>query len=207
MPEDIFQTLNTYTGVSRETFEKLSTYHDLLLRWQAKINLVGPDTLNDAWHRHFLDSLQLLNHLPNNFGKIIDIGSGAGYPGMALAVAGIVDIHLIESDAKKIAFLKEVARVTDTKVFIHHSRIEDVSIPNVSIILSRACSNLDNLLSFSLPFVSHETISLLHKGKNYSTDVEDANEHWLFEHTVIPSITDTQGVILKITNIRRKMGV
>lgn len=208
MRKDPFEFLNQYVKVSRETFERLNTYHDLLLKWQPKINLVGPDTIQDFWNRHFLDSLQLLHHIPDQNNRIVDLGSGAGFPGMALAIAGCSDVHLIESDTRKATFLREVSRVTHTTISIHASRIESAKIDNISIITSRACSNLDTLLRFSSRLVSHETFCLFHKGKNYSMELDDANKHWHFNCTIIPSIvssiTDSQGVILKIEHLRER---
>ena len=232
MREDAFRLLNHYINVSPEAFEKLSRYHDLLVKWQQKINLVGPDTIADAWRRHFLDSLQLQKmvlHHPRRHEmstgdpeeskmdsrlslrspeyeeyNILDLGSGAGFPGMALAICGAATMHLVESDAKKITFLEEVARITETKVFIHHCRIEDQPVEKPQIIVSRACSNLDRLLHYVSPYVSHETICLFHKGKNYSKEIVDAKEQWVFDETVIPSVTDAQAVILKLAHVRKR---
>ncbi len=203
MHEDAFQLLNRHVNVSRGTFDRLIAYYDLLVKWQAKVNLVGPDTIGDAWSRHFLDSLQLLPLLPSLDITLMDIGSGAGFPGMVLAVCGVRDVHLVESDQKKIIFLREVSRVTDTKVTLHAKRVEHVKHEKVDVITSRACSDLDTLLTYSSPNVSHETICLFPKGRNYTTEVNDALKHWQFEHIVVPSVTDTQGVVLKIKDLRR----
>jgi 16S rRNA (guanine527-N7)-methyltransferase len=208
-----FDLLNKHLSVSRETFDRLKAYHDLLLKWQTRVNLISADTISEMWKRHFLDSLQLLKHIENTDKKIIDLGSGAGFPGMAIAIAGASNVHLIESDGKKIQFLKEVARITKTDVAIHHARIEDKATPAGDIIISRACSPLDKLLSHSLHYVSHETICLFHKGKNYSKELEEAKAHWNFQYIVLPSVTDTpdavnqQGVILKLTNVSKQTGV
>lgn len=202
---NVFEFLNRHQNVSRETFLRLEAYHSLLLKWQPKINLVGPDTINDAWDRHFLDSLQLIKFIGNNVDKtIIDLGSGAGFPGMVLAAAGYRNIHLIESDTRKVAFLREVARATESKVEIHHARIEDVSIEKVDIIVSRACSSLDKLLSYSIQNVSRETFCLFHKGKNYTKEIEDAKLHWQFDHSATPSIVGVDGVILQLSNLRKQ---
>ena len=203
MHEDAFTLLNRYVSVSRETFDRLVLYHDLLLKWQVRVNLVGPDSIREAWSRHFLDSLQLLAFLPSLDVRLMDIGSGAGFPGMALAIAGVSDVHLVESDQKKIIFLKEVSRITDTKITCHPKRVEQVSLNAVDVITSRACSDLDTLLGYSSSNVSHETICLFPKGKNYITEVENAFKHWSFQYIVGQSITDTQGVVLKITDLRR----
>ena len=204
MRDDAFRLLNQHVKVSQETFEKLSRYHDLLVKWQTKINLVGSDTITDAWTRHFLDSLQLKNYIDDMNKPALDIGSGAGFPGMVLAICGASDMHLVESDARKTTFLEEVARVTGTKVFIYHCRIEDRPIEKAEIIVSRACSSLDQLLEYVSPYVSHETICLFPKGKNYLKEMLDAKEQWVFDETVIPSITDTQGVILKLAHVRKR---
>ena len=204
MPDHFFSWLNEYVDVSRETYDRLSLYHNLLVKWQAKVNLVGPDTISDAWRRHFLDSLQISKFIENKNAKIVDIGTGAGFPGMGLSIFGYQNIHLIESDAKKITFLKEVARITKSNATIHHSRIEQSTIDDVDVVVSRACAPLPKLYSYASRFVSHETICLFHKGKNYSKDSEDAQSDWQFDMTVSPSVTDTEGVILKIQNLRKR---
>jgi len=202
--EDVFKLLNQYVDVSRETSEKLSIYHDLLVKWQKRVNLVGSNTIADAWSRHFLDSIQLFPQLPSCDVSVLDIGTGAGFPGMVLAILGVKNMHLAESDQKKILFLKEVSRETNTPVTFHAMRVEHVKHAIFDVITSRACSDLDTLLSYSAPFVSHETICLFPKGKNYATELEDAFLHWNFQHIVGNSVTDTLGVVLKITDLRRK---
>src|SRR5918912_3476535 len=98
--------------VSRETLDRLAAYLDLLRRWQRTINLVGAATLDDPWRRHLLDSAQLLRFLPEGVRRLVDLGSGAGLPGLALAILGVPEVHLIESDRRKAAFLREAARAT-----------------------------------------------------------------------------------------------
>lgn len=202
-PDHIFELFNRHVRVSHGAFEKFSLYHDLLTAWQKKINLVGPDTVKDIWHRHFLDSLQLLNNIPDMSATIADIGSGAGFPGMVLAIAGAENMHLIERDAKKIAFLREVSRITETKVTIHHNALEDLSLLYPDIIIARACAPLGTLLDIISSQVSHGTICLFSKGKNWSKEVEDAIKSWSFDKAVISSITDDDGVILKLTHIMK----
>ena len=111
-------------GVSRETLERLSIHLELLRRWQPAINLVGAATLADPWRRHFLDSAQLAAHVPSAARSCIDVGSGAGFPGMVLALLGVSGVHLIESDRRKAQFLREVARATGAAVAVHAERIE-----------------------------------------------------------------------------------
>ena len=204
MTSDEYNFVKNTFGVSRETFERLKIYQELLLKWQAKINLIGPDTVSDSWNRHFVDSLQILPYIDDKNAVAVDMGTGAGFPGMVMAIAGMANVHLIESDTKKIIFLKEVARLTHTDVSIHHMRIEEATIDNVKLIFSRACSSLSQLLSYSQNYVSRETKCLFHKGKNYSKELLDSQSDWLFDYSVYPSITDAQGSILQVTNLRMR---
>ena len=204
MREDVFALLNRHVNVSRETCDKLVAYHDLLLKWQARVNLVSPNSIAEVWTRHFLDSVQLLNHLPSLDIKLLDIGSGAGFPGMVLAVCGVREVHLAESDQKKITFLKEVARVTETNIICHASRVEAITPSMYNVITSRACSALTTLCEYSVPNVSHETLCLFPKGRNYSKEVEDAKLHWSFQLEVAASVSDPEGVLLTLSQLTRR---
>src|SRR5581483_814556 len=104
----------------------------------------------------------------------IDMGTGAGFPGMALAIAGAGRMHLIESDAKKVTFLREVARITETLVIIHHQRIEEAKIDHVKHIFSRACAPLPELFSYASRYISEDAICYFHKGKNYAKELLDS---------------------------------
>ena len=202
--EEWFDIINQHIHVSRETFSKLVLYHDLLYRWQSSINLISPSTLSDSWNRHFLDSLQLLKYVSRETFRLLDLGSGAGFPGMVLAIAGKCEAHLVESDSKKYVFLKEVARVTNTSITIHQKRIEETLLANTDIITARGCSDLATLLQFSLPNVSRETFCLFPKGENYSTEIAEAEKTWRFTCEVYPSITHPKAGILKISNLQRR---
>lgn len=204
MTPDEFDFIHKHFNVSRETYERLKIYQELLVKWQAKINLVGPDTIHDVWQRHFIDSLQLLPLIQDKSFRAVDMGSGAGFPGMVMAIAGMSDLHLIESDTKKTIFLKEVARVTATHIHIHNKRIEGVDINNVQLVFSRACASLSQLFSYSQKYVSRETICIFHKGKNYQKELLDSGDEWLFDYSVHPSITDVQGGILQVKNLRMR---
>lgn len=203
MLESPFELLNKYIPVSYETFERLKLYNDLLLKWQDKINLVGKDTLNDVWRRHFLDSLQLINFISDKQKTIVDLGSGAGFPGMVLAICGYENVHLIESDSRKVAFLREVARITDTKISIHNCRIENNPIIKIDIFVSRALAPLEKLFKLIEKSVSHGTICFFHKGKNYSIENESALLNYQYDITVTQSVADLHGVVLRISNIRK----
>lgn len=205
MPDQTgYSLLNEKLGVSRETFSRLNTYYDLLVKWQERVNLISPDTIHDIWRRHFLDSLQILPYLPETHFPIIDIGSGAGFPGMAVAIASQKTVHLIESDMKKSIFLREVARLTESPAIVHNCRAESQPIEEAGIILSRACSSLSDLLDIVENFVSRETICLFHKGKNYAMEIEEAKKKWRFDCQVFPSRTEPQSAIVQLSKIAKQ---
>ncbi len=200
---DPFDLLNQHCHVSRETFDRLSIYSNELIKWQARVNLVSPDTIPNLWERHFLDSLQLIKLIPNSTKRILDLGSGAGFPGLIISIAGGKEVTLVESDMKKCIFMKEVIRLASANAQVINKRIEDCDVQSVDMITSRALADLNTLLSMAFHFVSRETICLFPKGKNYAMELEQAKQEWSFDVVAHPSITDTSAVVLEITNLSR----
>ena len=152
MPPLSREAFGEQLGVSRETLELLTVHLDLLRRWQPAINLVGAATLADPWRRHFLDSAQLARHLPGAAANLADLGSGAGFPGMVLALLGVSGVHLIEADRRKAQFLREVARATGARVGIHAERIERMQGWPADVITARALAPLPRLLELTQRF-------------------------------------------------------
>jgi 16S rRNA (guanine527-N7)-methyltransferase len=192
--------------VSRETAGKFNRYAELLLKWQKTINLVSDTTLEDMAERHFLDSAQLLKYIPNKQIKLADMGSGAGFPGLVLAMMGVADVHLIESDIRKATFLREVSRETNTKVTIHDDRVEDITIADLDLITARALAPLRDILSMAekLSTPHHKFACLFMKGEKTAEEVEMARKRWNFEVEMQQSITDSTGKILYINNLSKK---
>src|SRR5437660_9171448 len=126
------------TGVSRETLPRLDAYAELLRRWSPRINLVAASTLDDLWRRHFLDSAQLLPLIPAAARNLVDLGSGAGFPGLVLAILGVPGVELVEADARKCAFLREAARTAGATVRIHQARIDSLPARAFDVITARA---------------------------------------------------------------------
>ncbi len=191
-------------GVPRGTRERLESYRKLLVEWQSHINLVG--STHALWERHFLDSAQLITMLPNLRCPIADLGTGAGFPGMVLAILGATDVHLVESNRKKIAFLREVARLTDTRVTIHAGRIETLDAGPFDVITSRALADLSTLFAYAAPLMKPGSICLFPKGKNYSIEVEHASRKWQFDLQEVRSQTEQASVILIIKHLTNKEG-
>jgi len=188
-------------AVSRETVERLKLYADLLVKWQAKINLVGPATLPDLWRRHMLDSAQMAQHMPE--GPVLDLGSGAGFPGLVLAIMRGGPVHLVESDSRKCAFLREVARITGADAIIHNKRIEAIEPFPVAAVTARALASLDKLLEWAAPFLQQRTQCLFLKGKNVDEELTQAGENWNMAARRVPSLSDPSGLILILSEVHR----
>ena len=187
--------------VPRGTIEQFAAYAELLVDWQSRMNLVGPATLTDIWGRHFTDSAQVLAHLQP--GSVVDLGTGAGFPGMVLAILGAEPVHLIEATKKKCAFLQAVVeRLALTNVTIHNQRIEALEPFKASNITARACKNMTDLVTWALPFNARETLWLLLKGATAAEEVAAAKTSFNFDAELIPSITDADGRLVLVRNLR-----
>lgn len=186
--------------------EQLEKYKELLIKWQKTINLVGPDTLNSIERRHFEDSAQLADLIPPGGQVVFDIGSGAGFPGMVLAILRPeLKIHLIESDHRKCTFLSTVSRETMTPVTICSERIESLSIKTIpAIITARALAPLDKLLGYTQPLAAKNQalVLLFLKGRGARDEIAAAEKLFNFDIEIIPSKTDPVASVLKITNLR-----
>jgi len=192
-------------NVSRETFDKLSLYVELLKKWQPKINLVSPKTIDEVWSRHILDSVQISPFITETHEKetlLADFGSGAGFPGLILSALGFINVHLVESDQRKTVFLKEVARQCDLPVTVHNKRIEDTELENISCITARALSSLDQLFTYAVPVLKQGGECYFLKGASVDQEIEEAQKNWNFSFTKRPSLTEQDACILHITDIK-----
>jgi 16S rRNA (guanine527-N7)-methyltransferase len=190
-------------GVSRETLVRLEAYVELLTAWNRRINLVGPRTIADIWRRHILDSAQLLPLIPPKARVLLDVGSGAGLPGLVLAIAGSQETHLVEADQRKCAFLREAARVTETAVHIHAQRLEKCSRFRVAVVTARAFAPLPDLLDQVEGFVDDHSIWLFLKGKTAGEELTLARKGWKMHATLHPSVSDPSGTVLRLEQVIR----
>ena len=195
------------TTVSRETVEKLDVYVGLLNTWQATTNLIAPSTIASIWTRHIVDSLQLLPLAPD--AKIwVDLGSGGGFPGIVIACTlnSPATVHLVESNAKKAAFLREAARVTGSSAKIHNLRIEDFIKQfqgPADVVTARALAPLPELLGFAAPFLKMGAQALLLKGQDVEGELTQAAKYWKIEADLKPSKTDPKGRIMVVRSLER----
>ena len=200
-------------AVSRETLRRLEIYADLLHRWQKTINLVAPSTVSEVWHRHFADSAQLLALAPAGSLTWLDLGSGAGFPGLVIGCL-LADrpgsrVILIESDVRKCAFLGEVVRQTGlaalVAVDIVAERIESGAntskVGAVDVISARALAPMQRLLGWCQPFFGPETVALLPKGRDAVAEIETARLSWRFDAVLAPSQTSDDGHVVVVREL------
>ena len=194
-------------NVSRETISKLEIYADCLIEWQSKFNLIGKSTINSLWHRHILDSIQLVSTIPEDFQSLMDIGTGAGLPGFILAIYYNQlgkDIYLVDSNKKKCMFLDYVATRCNVDVKIYAERLQDLAVKDsfkVDVITARAFASIDNIMSLSRPYSHKKTKYLLQKGVNAKSELTNAKISSKLRVELINSVTQENSYIL---NIERK---
>lgn len=189
--------------VSRETRRRLDDFAALLLAWSDRVNLIGPAERRQIRPRHIADSLQLLPFVAGREPPFVDIGSGAGFPGLVLAIASRCHVHLLEADRRKAAFLREAARVTGAPVTVHAAHSRDVRLPPVSVVTARAVAPLPTLLGLAQPLLRPDGILLALKGAGAEQELTAARADWNMDVRVTPSRTDASGRILEISGISR----
>ncbi|MCA3358427.1 MAG: 16S rRNA (guanine(527)-N(7))-methyltransferase RsmG [Roseomonas sp.] len=189
---------------SPETTDLLAAYRDLLLRWNARINLISGETAAEIDQRHIADSAQLGPLLPRQ-GPVADIGSGAGLPGMVLAILQPDrEFHLVESDKRKAAFLIEAsAQLKLPMVRVHASRAENAKLPPLAAITARALAPLASLLPHAAKFLAPGGVALFPKGKTAEKELTEAAQDWHFTLERFPSATSPEATILRLSNIQR----
>ena len=194
--------------VSRETVARLDTYVAMLLRWQTIKNLVAPSTLSTIWTRHIVDSAQIFPLFPD--ARVwIDMGSGAGFPGLVIAILSTdlpgAHIHLIESNGRKVSFLREVARELALPVTVHHERIEMARplLPEIcDCVTARALAPLIDLLTFQHQHLKIHSPSAFLKGQDIEEELTLAAKCWNIDLELVPSITNPDGQIVLVRQAR-----
>ncbi len=195
------------SGVSDDVLERLRAFVALLEKWQRTVNLVGRGSLGDVWRRHMLDSTQLGAHLPKDAKIIADIGSGAGFPGLVLAITEAdigAEFHLIESHARKCAFLNEANRITGAGAVIHHCRMEDLTNITADVIVARAVAPLDKLLQYAFPVLKKGGQCFFLKGKNWREELTKTQKNWIMKESRLQSLSDASGMVLKLEEIEHR---
>ncbi|WP_417834275.1 16S rRNA (guanine(527)-N(7))-methyltransferase RsmG [Thalassospira xiamenensis] len=206
--EPVKTWFETDLNVSRETFDRLGLYADLVVKWQPRINIVGASTADDVWTRHLQDSAQLWPYVEDvaRGGKIVDFGSGAGFPGIVLAILGANDVILMESNTKKTVFLLEAARVCGVlgQIEIARERIEVANAREADVITARAFAPLPKLLELGQRHLKPGGHYVLLKGRAFEEELADARAAgWVFTVTTHASLVDPEGVVLILQGVDR----
>ena len=202
-PEDVL----SLTDVSRETLERISIVVNVLDRWRETYNLIGPSERDHLWRRHILDSLQVWSLRQSDDARWIDLGSGAGFPGLITACAaagGSGHVSLVESAGKKAGFLRRAAREADLPVTVFAERIERVSRETYDHVTSRALASLPRLLEYASSFFAKGGTCIFLKGKGVDAEIEDARRAWSFDFDLKQSLSDPEGRVLIIRDLTRK---
>jgi len=190
------------TNVSRETLARLKAYADLLADWNARHNLVAKSTLPDLWHRHMWDSAQLLPLIPEAAHSLADLGSGAGFPGLVLAVMRPdLQVTLHEATTKKCAFLQAAADRMGVKVEISNARLEDLVPKHFDVLTARALAPLPLLLGYAHRFTGPNTVCLFLKGQNVGPELTEASKYWNMKASQVPSQTDPSAAIVTVREL------
>lgn len=200
--------MSSLSGVSRETIERLELYAALLAKWTPRINLVAKSTLADLWARHIEDSAQLYPLAPHPVAHWADLGSGAGFPGLVIAILGAEhgsprETTLIESDARKSAFLRTVIRETGVSASVITDRIENVPPVAADIVSARALADLPTLLSHIHRHMAPQGMALVLKGASWKKELAEAQTRWNFTYRLATSSTEPGSVVLAITGVAR----
>lgn len=187
-------------NISREIIATLRKYQQLVLSWNGKFNLISKNSIANFWLRHIIDSLQLLTYIKERDITLVDIGSGAGLPGIVLSIAGVKAVTLIEANAKKAAFLWQASKLSNNKVAVNNSRIENEQL-SCDILTSRAFGDLSTIFEYTKNIQVKDKYLLL-KSANYQQEFEMARRNWLFDYKIHPSITLNKSKIIEISNLR-----
>ena len=199
--ENIDQFINEF-NVSRETLDKLEKYVSLLKEWNEKLNLIGTSTLQNIWIRHIVDSAQLLKIIDKK-NTIYDFGSGAGLPGIVLSIMGVENVHLVESDGRKVKFLEEAVKISDHKIIIYNQRVESLNIKKANVITARALAPLSKLLDMVIKFANQTDRIIFFKGKNINNEIIEACKFFKFEYDLYQSLTSKDSSIIEIKNLEK----
>lgn len=201
-------SIDAGVNVSRETLERLKSYEALLRKWNPRINLVARSTLPDLWQRHFVDSMQIFDLAPPKVDHWVDLGSGAGFPGLVIAIMALDTgspsrVTLVESDARKCAFLQTVIRETGAQARVINDRIENIPPLEADVLSARALSDLGALLGYAERHMRPDGLAIFPKGENWQKEVDAAQTAWTFASQLAKSKTEDGPVILTITGVAR----
>jgi len=200
------QDFEEHSNVPRGTLSDFSSWYGLLCKWNARINLVAPKEIDQFWRRHAYDSWQLNAHLPEKWDRLVDLGSGGGFPGLSFGILakqrGAGEVHLVESVGKKTSFLKTVTRELTLPVTVHTARVEALPPLGADVLTARAFAPLPRLFDYAAPHLKPTSVLILPKGETADKEIKEARNHWHFDVEAFKSGTDSAASILRVANLR-----
>lgn len=199
-----FFEIKKFYDLNNSQEKKLEEFVELLLNRNQNFNFIGNSTISDIWNRHILDCTQLLKYIEDDNLKFGDFGSGAGLPGIILSILGLKEIHLIEKSFRKCEFLREAKLISNHKIFVQNSKLEDLKNLEFDCIISRALAPLPKLLDYSSKFLAKEGFCLFLKGKNLQSEIIESKKDFNFEYELYPSITSQESNIIRLKKISKK---
>jgi len=192
--------------LNKTQVDKIDFYLSYLIEHNKHTNLVGKSTIENIWDRHVLDCLQLTKYIINKKLKILDLGTGAGLPGVLFSIAGYQKVLMVDSVKKKTDFVRKIIKELSLTAKIQNKRIEKTPTSQHDIIVSRALAPLVKLLTYARMYSNKNTTSLFLKGRNAISEIDIASKVYFFEFEKIKSLSSNDGCVLKINNIRNKNG-
>ena len=193
-------------ALNKKQVDKIDSYLSSIIKYNKHTNLVGKSTIDNIWDRHVLDCLQLTKHINNKKFKILDLGTGAGLPGVLLSIVGYQKVLMVDSVKKKTDFVRKIIKELSLTAKIQNKRIEKSPTSQHDIIVSRALAPLIKLLSYARMYSNKNTTSLFLKGRNANSEINIATKAYFFQFEKIKSLSSNDGCILKINNIKNKNG-
>jgi len=194
--------IENFRLTSKQSY-KIDQYIHEINDYNSHTNIVGKSTLIDPWNSHISDSIQICNFINNKQSSILDMGTGAGIPGLILAVCNFTDVSLVDSNSKKIEFIKNVCSKLNIKVNIYHQRVESLNNRKFDYLVSRALANLNKLFFYSQKLSDNNTVLIFLKGKRVKDEINEASKCWKFHHELHKSISDKRGKIVIVKGLKK----
>ena len=195
--------IRKFSPLDDSQIKNLEDFVELLLNENDNFNFIGKSTIENIWDRHILDSAQLLRFIENKNIKFADFGTGAGFPGIVLSILGLREIHLVEKSFRKSEFLRRAKLFSPNRLFVHQSKLEELSKLEFDCVVSRALAPLDQLLDYSKKFLKADGYCLFLKGKNLVKEIELAKKTFQFEYELHASLTSLESNIIKVSKISK----
>lgn len=199
-----FAKIAKFCDLNQAKIENIEEFVILLLKENYNFNLIGQSTIIDIWDRHVLDSAQILRFIEDKNAKIVDLGTGAGFPGVIISILGAKEVHLVEKSVRKCEFLRKAKILSPNRLFVHQAKLEEITEQKFDVITSRALAGLDKLCDHCLKLLKQGGYGVFLKGKNLDNEIIEAKNKFDFEYELFDSLTAPESRIIKIKNIKPK---